>query len=450
MTDLVVKNGTIVRSGAMLKADVAVQDGKIVAIADSITEPANQTIDAAGKLVFPGAVDCHAHLNDPGYTWREDFEHGSAAAAVGGTTTIIDMPLQNTPALTSAKIFADKEAAIKNRSFVDYAFWGGIFRENIEELNEMDACGCPAFKVFTSPVGPDYQSLSMGLVRQALDAAKKFNGLIGFHCEDFSIIWEEEEKAKAEGRNTWKDFLLSRPVVAELIATRNILDLAKESGSRVHICHVSHPDVARVIKDAQGDGVNVTAETCSHYLTFTEDDVIANGSLFKCAPPLRSAEAREKMWEYVLDGTLSCVGSDHSPARMNEKDGVFEAWGGISGLQSLVEVMFDQGVNKRGFSPCVLASCLAEGPARTFGFYGQKGAVEVGFDADLIVLDPGAAWTITSDSLEYLNKISAFVGLSGKGTVQTTIVRGTVVAQDKKIVGNPGHGNLLKKKTGKE
>jgi allantoinase len=207
--------------------------------------------------------------------------------------------------------------------------------------------------------------------------------------------------------------------------------------------------VAELIRQAQKKGINVTAETCSHYLTFTEDDVIRNGAIFKCAPPLRKAEDRDKLWEYVLDGTLSCVGSDHSPCREDEKaegeNGVFSVWGGISGIQNVMQSVYSEGVGKRGYDVTLLARCLSEGPAKTFGIYGKKGALEVGFDADIVVLDPEKEWEVTPNSLLYLNKISAFIGLKGKGLPVCTICRGEVVAENGKIVGKKGFGQLVKK-----
>lgn len=451
MYDLLIKNGLLVTSDNILEADVAVKDGKVAAISSwNSNFEAEKTIDASGKYLFPGAIDSHAHLNDPGYNWREDYEHGTAAAAVGGITTIVDMPLQNEPALTNAEIFDKKEEIVSPNAYVDYCYWGGLVDYNFENLKELDEKGCVAFKSFIGPVSPDYVSLSYGQAREALEIIRDFGGRAGFHCEDFSIIKWEEARAKKEGRNTWRDFLDSRPVVAELIATKAILDLGKETGCPIHICHVSHPEVAEAIYQAQMDGVDVTAETCSHYLSLTEEDVIEKGAICKCAPPLRTREAVEEMWDYVNEGVLCCVGSDHSPCAAHEKasdgpDGVFGAWGGISGIQNVMQVVYSEGVEKRDYDPTILARALSEGPARTFGIYGKKGAIQVGFDADIVVLDPEKEWEITPESLYYVNKISAFVGMKGKGLPVCTIVRGQVVAEDGKLVGVKGYGELVKK-----
>lgn len=437
---LIIKDGEIVSPDRIFKADIVVEDGVISAITESCNEKNAEIIDASGKLVFPGFIDSHAHLNDPGFTWREDFPHASAAAAAGGVTTIIDMPLQNEPALTSAEIFERKESAINGRSHVDYAFWGGLTPNCIDNIPGMNEAGAVAYKAFIGPVSPDYASAGMGDILKALKIIKTFDGLAGFHCEDFSIIKTGEALAIAQNRNTRQGFLESRPLAAEIIATQNVIELARETGANVHICHVSHPDVAELIRKARADGVAVTGETCPHYLTFSDEDFIKHGTIFKCAPPLRSQKAREKLWEYVINGTISCIGSDHSPCRADEKDetlhGVLGAWGGISGIQNIMQVLFDQGVKKRGFSPKFMARCSKE-TARIFSLPG-KGEIQVGNDADIVIFDPEIEWEITSDSLLYLNKISAFVGLKGKGAPVCTMVRGRDLGDAK--------GRLVKRK----
>ncbi|MDR1613411.1 MAG: allantoinase AllB [Planctomycetota bacterium] len=451
MDELKIVNARIVCEDGVFAGGILVKAGRIAAIGDIADAGAAETIDAGGKYVFPGMIDSHVHLNDPGFTWREDFPHGSAAAAAGGVTTIIDMPLQNEPALTNAEIFAAKEKAVAGRSHVDYAFWGGLVPANLGDLEGLDQAGVVAFKAFIAPVSPDYSSTDLGTVRRAMAVLKRFDGLGGFHCEDYYIIKSgEAEAAERAGKNaTWRDFLDSRPPSAEIISTRAIIELAREMGVRVHICHVSHPDVAEIIRAARREGVRVTGETCGHYLTFCDEDVIRDGEMLKCAPPLRSAAAREKLWEYVLDGTLGSLASDHSPCRADEKDekthGVLGAWGGISGIQSLMQAVFSEGVVKRGCPPSILARASAA-TARAFGLDHAKGAIRPGLDADLVILDPDREWEITADSLKYLNRNSAFVGLKGKGLPALTLVRGKVVARDGDAIGDLEHGRLVKKR----
>ncbi len=455
MYDLLVKNGKIVTADCVFSGNIAVKEGKIAAVLLAGEEPeAKKVIDAKENYVFPGAIDTHAHLNDPGYEWREDYEHGTAAAAVGGYTTIIDMPLQNEPAMTNATIFDKKYEKVSPNAYVDYCFWGGLIPDNFQDLKGMDEKGCVAFKSFIGPVSPDYSSLNYGQVYEAMQIIHEFDGRAGFHCEDFAAIKWQEQRMKKEGRLDWKGFLESRPVVAEMVATVDVIELAKATGCKAHICHVSSPDVAQKIKEAQQEGYDITAETCSHYLSMTDEDVIKNGPLFKCAPPLRSQEEVDRLWTYVEDGTFSGIASDHSPCSYDEKfkeilgnkiETPFDVWGGISGIQSGFQVSFHEGCVKRGISPSILANAMAKKPAEAFGIYGKKGDIRTGFDADFIIVDADKEWEITEDSLLYVNKISAFVGMKGKGLPVCTIVRGEVVAEDGKVVGEKGFGNLVKK-----
>lgn len=451
MFDLIIKNGRVVFSDAVQELDIAIKDGKIAALGSVETlGPSKEVIDVSGKYVFPGAIDTHAHLNDPGYNWRETFEFGTAAAAVGGYTTIVDMPLQNEPATTSAEILKRKIEHVGPKAYCDYGMWGGLVDYNFQDLEGLDKEGVLIFKSFIGPVSPDYRTLHYGQVKEALEIIAKFDARAGFHCEDYNIIKWEEKRLSDKKDITWRDFLNTRPLSAELIATKAVIDMSRETGCKTHICHVSHPDVAQAIMEAQLEGVPVTAETCTHYLIFTEDDVIEKGELFKCAPPLRSAEDRERLWEYVLNGTFSAIGSDHSPCELSEKDpakhGILGAWGGISGIQSGMQVVFSEGVVKRGFCPTFIARAMAEDSAKAFGLWGKKGAIKVGFDADLVVLDPDKEWEITPESLLYLNKISAFVGVKGKGLPVKTFVRGKLVAENGDVIKEmKGTGEYLRR-----
>lgn len=450
MYDLVIRNGLIVTHENVSAGNIAIQNGKIAAITSAETEvEGKEVIDAQGKYVFPGGIDTHAHLNDPGYNWREDYIHGTQAAAAGGITTFIDMPMQNEPALTTAALFNRKEELLKDKGIVDYVFWGGLIDNNVKELVGLYEAGAVGYKAFIGPCSPDYTSVTSGLMRHAMQEVVPRDIVFGFHCEDYSIIKYEENKAIRENRRTIRDFLDARPVSAEMISVENVIRLAKETGARVHICHVSHPDVAQLIREAKAEGVKISGETCSHYLIFNEDDFLNNGPIFKCAPPLRTKEDQEALWEYVLDGTLSCVASDHSPCTLEEKavdsGDIWKSWGGISGIQSTFQVMYDAAVNQRKLSPKLLAQVLSYGPAQAFNLFPRKGVLAPGFDADIVILDPEKEWEITPESLFYVNKISAFVGLKGKGIIEKTLVRGKVVFDEGKITAATGTGRLLKR-----
>jgi len=310
-----------------------------------------------------------------------------------------------------------------------------------------------AFKSFIGPVSPDYASLSYGQAYEAMEIIKSFGGRAGFHCEDYSMIKEREKHMKDAGRLNWRGFLDSRTVAAEKIATLAIVEIARELECKAHICHVSHPDIAKMIVEAQKDGVDVTFETCSHYLCFNEDDTLNKGELFKCAPPLRPENDRVRYWDYVKGGYIAGLASDHSPCSYDEKfneilgtkiTNCFEAWGGISGIQNSVPAIISEAI-KQGVCPTALVKCMSVNPAKAFGIYGKKGDLKVGFDADILIVDPEREWEVTEESLYYVNKLSAFVGLKGKGMPVTTILRGKVMAQDGKLVGEKGYGELVKR-----
>ncbi|MCI8454279.1 MAG: allantoinase AllB [Lachnospiraceae bacterium] len=455
MYDVWIENGQIVTEDEVRKGGILIQDGKIAGILVNGEKPqARRTIDAKGNYIFPGAIDTHAHLNEPGYEWREDYRHATRAAAIGGYTTVMDMPLQNEPALTTAALFDRKAEQVSAGAYVDFCFWGGLVPDNFDELKGLGEKGCVAFKSFIGPVSPDYQSLSYGQAYEAMERIQAFGGRAGFHCEDYSIIKWQEERMRREGRLDWQGFLDSRPAAAELIATDAVIELAKATGCKAHICHVSSPDAAQKIKEAQAKGYDISAETCAHYLSMTGEDVKKNGALFKCAPPLRTREEVERLWSYVADKTFSGIASDHSPCTQDEKfkeilgkkiETVFDVWGGISGIQSCFQTVFYEGCVKRGLSPSALAAAMAARPARAFGIYGRKGALKEGFDADLVIVDSDRSWEITAESLEYVNKISAFVGRKGRGLPILTMLRGTVIAKEGTVTGEPGFGKLVRR-----
>lgn len=451
--ELIIKNGTIITSYEKYIGNIAVKDGKIAIISkEEIVETADCVIDASGLLIFPGFIDTHAHLNDPGYNWREDYEHGTAAACVGGYTTIIDMPLQNNPTTSDVKYVEDKINIVSPHAYVDFCLWGGLLKDNMDDLEAMHDRGCVAFKSFLGPVSPDYQSLSYGQAYNAMEKIAKFGGMAGFHCEDYSIISEREKMMKNNGENSWQAFLDSRPESAEIIAVDACIEMAKETGCRVHICHVSSPIAASHIKKAKDEGILITAETCAHYLTMTTDDLFIKGELCKCAPPLKTKEQVDELWKYVEDGTFDGIASDHSPCTYEEKytellgkkiETVFDVWGGISGIQSCVQATFSEGCVKRKIPYEVIAKVMAENPAKAFDIYGTKGDIKEGFDADFTIIDPNKEWTIEADDLLYVNKISAFVGMTGTGCPAYVIVRGNIVSEDGNVTDIPCVGKFI-------
>lgn len=450
MYDLIIKNGRLVTHDRIFSANIAIKDGLFAAFFnENETRDAREVIDAGGNYVFPGIIDCHAHLNEPGFEYREDFATGSRAAAVGGTTTLIDMPLNNEPPLVNKEVFNLKYGLIDKKAVVDYALWGGLVDYNLKDLADLHKCGVAAFKAFVCPMGnSSFTSVNMGHVKEALEILKPYQALAGFHCEEFGLVQELEKKAIEEHRDGIEDFLEAHSVLVEYIAVRNIIDICRDTGGRVYICHISHPSVAQLVKDAIHEGLPVTGETCPHYLRFTKELLYQKGVAAKCTPPLRDGKAKDELWKYVLDGTISCVGSDHSPAADEEKDNstktIWTAWGGLNAIQFFLPMMFDTVVHEKGLSPSWITRLMGRNPAKAFRLYGRKGAFEIGFDGDAVIVDPNKTWEITKESLVTKGKVSAFEGVSGRGCATHTIVRGKVVAENGMYNDAFGHGQYIK------
>jgi len=449
---MLIKNARAVTFDSIQMMDIGIRDGKYVGFYECGSSPeADTVIDAEGKYVFPGIIDCHAHFEDPGWTYREDFATGTKAAAAGGLTTIIDMPLDNDPAPVDPSGLEAKKAIIADKAYVDYGLYGAVCGYNKDDLVPLTKQGIACFKGFIRPrssmtVGP-FNGVESGEVRDALYALKGSGGVCCFHCEDDPMVTYDMKRLKENGTGTYQDFLDAHTVLSEVLSVMQAVEIARDTGGKLHICHVSHPKVAEVVKKAIQDGVDVSAETCPHYLGFSEDIFEEKGILAKGTPPIRDREAMEKLWDYVLDGTLSCIGSDHSPAAIEEKDPekttIWTAWGGMNSIQVFVARMFDLAVSKRGLSPELIARTMCYEPARRFGLYGKKGDFKIGFDGDIVIIDPEKEWTCSNDELYTMHHNSVYDGISGKGAPVVTIVRGKVVAQDGEVIGEQGYGNFI-------
>ncbi|MDO5026324.1 MAG: allantoinase AllB [Tissierellia bacterium] len=450
MYDLLVKNGQIVSKDGIYEADILVKDGIFVGfIKDSSEIDAKEVIDANGNFIFPGIIDCHAHINEPGFEYRENYETATRAAVAGGTTTVFDMPLNNIPPTINKEAFDHKLSKARDKSYMDFGLWGGLvgdyddssdsIKSNVGELEDLVEEGVVSFKGFTCPNGPLFPTVNLGNVRKSLEILAPHNYLSGFHCEEYGQVLEREKeyKARKEQRSREEkidDFLAAHDVWTEYVATKNIIDMSRATGARVHICHVSHPMVAQVVKDAQHEGVKVTAETCPHYLLLDDSALYDKGVVAKCTPPLRSKQDSAKLWDYVLDGTLSCIGSDHSPAadeeKNNEEKDIWSAWGGLNAISFLLPSMFDYIYHKKKESPSLISKIMDYNPAKIFGIYGKKGDFKVGFDADIVIVDPDKEWEIKNEDLLTKGKVTVFDGVKGKGMPTHTIIRGKLVAKD--------------------
>ncbi|WP_432646297.1 allantoinase AllB [Mitsuokella sp.] len=436
MFDLLVKNGQFVTPSGIVHKHMAVKDGRIAGFLDEKDKAeAQKIVDAKNNFVLPGVVDEHTHFDEPGYAEWEDFYHGSRAAAKGGVTTILDMPLNNVPPVTSAVRLQKKAAIASGKSYIDYGLWGALIRTNKKDLLGLAEVGAIAYKSFMCDAGPDYTDLNLEEIADRLSYLKTWHGLAGFHCEDYQMLKEAEEDCLKQGKTSRQDYLNVHSVASEKKAVADLIRIVQKTGTKAHICHVSHPEVAALVAEAKKNGIAVTAETCPQYLLLNEEDYLKRGGIFKCSPPLRSEEARKKLWQYVADGTIDAVASDYSPCTLERKDesgpkGAFGAWGGLSGVQTTLQGFWNLAVEEHGASPLLVAKVLAENPARIFGLWGRKGALLPGFDADFVFLDAERGWEIKAKQLEYLNKFSAFVGLQGTGLPVATYLRGRCIYED--------------------
>ncbi|MFC1959311.1 allantoinase AllB [Chloroflexota bacterium] len=448
--DLYVKNGVVVTEETTFHGGVVIAAGKVVElVAGSSAIDAQETIDVQGKAILPGIVDSHVHFNEPGREHWEGYQAGSMAAAAGGVTTIMEMPLNAIPPSIDREKLLHKRAAIKNKSVVDYAHWGGLVDNNLEELAGLHEEGVIAFKAFMSESGVDFRRVNDGILYGGLVKSRELGNVVGVHAESEYVTSFLAEQIKATGRTDRQGWAEARPPFAELEAVNRAIYWAKVTGGNLHIVHTTIADGIKAVATAKQEGVNVTVETCPHYLFFDNDDFVRIGPAAKCAPPIRERAEVEKLWGCVLTGMVDTIGSDHSPcdkaAKVKGNDDIWQAWGGITGVQAMLPAMLTEGVHKRGLSLSLLVKMMSANPARLFGLYPQKGTLLPGSDADITIVDLEKTWTLAAADLLSRHQQSAYVGCTFKGQVAGTIVRGEKVYADGKIIAQPGYGRLLKR-----
>jgi allantoinase len=443
--DLIVRGGTLVTSDGPSEADLAVEDGKIAAIEPDIEGTSTEEVDALGLHVFPGAIDAHLHFNEPGRTHWEGFATGSQSLAAGGITACVEMPLNAYPPTCDAECFDEKLALAEASSLVDFAFYGGLIPGNLEHLEELADRGVAGFKAFMSTVGTlDFQTADDLTLYEGMARAAGLGLPVLVHAENKTITDGLANRAIGTLRLSVRDYLDSRPVVAELEAIGRAIIFAEETGCSLHVVHVSTGKGVALVAAARARGVDVTCETCAHYLVLTDEDAEELGAVAKCAPPLRPRSDLNELWEQAFAGNVGFVTSDHSPAPPEMKIGgdFFRIWGGIMGCQSLLNVMLDEGHHERGLTLERVAALTSGNVADRFGFSG-KGRLGVGSDADLALVDLDSSFTLQTEDLFYRHKMSPYVGRTFHGKVIRTIVRGTTVFHDGQIVSEPS-GKLVK------
>ena len=433
--DLIIKNGTIVTADSIIQGDLAIKDGKImeVSVGKSLEATADKVMDAEGLHILPGLIDTHVHFNEPGRTEWEGLETGSRSLAAGGATTFFDMPLNSTPPTINKANLALKSSAAEEKSIVNPRFWGGLVPENIADLKELHENGVIGFKAFMSPSGiDDFNNVDDETIYKGMKEIASLGSLLAVHAESTVMCEQLAQEKISQGKVTARDYVESRPIISEIEAVRRILSYAELTGCKLHIVHASSRKVVEVVNDAKRRGVDITVETCPHYLTLTVNDLEKQGAIAKCAPPLRDQDEVEDLWTAVANGEINVIASDHSPAPASMKvitDNIFEGWGGISGAQSTLNIMLTEGHFKRNLPLEKIVELTATNPAKIFGL-STKGTIAVDYDADLTLVDLNESFELKKEDLFYRHQHSPYVGMTFKGKVKTTIVGGKVVFEN--------------------
>ena len=441
--DLVIRARRCVSSAGEVERCLGIKDGTIVAIEPLSSGLSAQVVVelADDEVLLPGLVDSHVHVNDPGRTEWEGFASATKAAAAGGVTTIVDMPLNSIPPTCDVPALELKRKTAQSQAYVDVGFWGGAIPGNVPELRPLHDAGVFGFKCFLLHSGVDeFPPLDPGQLEAAMRELRSFGGLLIVHAEDSHTI----EQAPSASGDTYDGFLHSRPRNAENLAVAQVIELARSTGCRVHILHVSSSDVLPLIASAKRDGVPVTAETCPHYLTFSAEEIPDGATQFKCCPPIREAANRELLWQGLREGVIDLVVSDHSPSTPDLKcfdTGDFgDAWGGISSLQLGLSAVWT-GARRRGFTLVDVARWMCEAPARQTGLR-RKGRLEIGCDADFCVFAPDDEFVVDVHQLHHKNAVTPYAGRTLSGVVRSTWLRGECIATKTDIDARP-RGRLL-------
>jgi allantoinase len=434
MPDLVIRNGVVVTPAGSVNADIAVEDGIIGAIGPELPGAARE-IDAEGLVVLPGLIDIHVHFNEPGRTEWEGSATGSRALAAGGGVMFFDMPLNSSPCTVSAAAFDEKCAALERSSITDFALWGGLIPGSVDAMEDLAERGVIGFKAFLSNSGLDeFPRVDDLTLYRGMQKAVRLGLPVALHAENEEITSGLARHAIAQGRTGMRDYLQSRPVIAEVEAITRAAAIARETGTKLHIVHVSSGRGVVAALEARERGTDISIETCAHYLFFTEGDACRLGGIAKCAPPLRAASDRDALWKLLRNGSINVVASDHSPAPPTMKIGenVFAIWGGIAGVQCTLPVL----LNQRDLDPGQIASLTAGFPAQRFQL-SQKGTIEPGNDADFVLVDMAASATLGADHLHQRHKQTPYLGTTFRGVVKRTLLRGQTIFHDGAIADGP-------------
>jgi allantoinase len=429
-------------------ATVVIRGGKIASIETFDYEPACPVEDLGARVLMPGLVDTHVHINEPGRTEWEGFNTATQAAAAGGITTVVDMPLNCTPVTTTADALQQKMDSLGKQLWIDCGFWGGVVPESLDDLEQLLEAGVLGVKSFTIHSGiDDFQRVDESHIRRAIPILAKHDVPYLIHAE-----LDRGDSDPPEIGTRYQSFLDSRPKKWENDAIDMMITLAREAkeagcNGKIHIVHLSSAEALEAIASAQQEGLQVSAETCPHYLTLFAEACPDGKTLFKCCPPIREDENRHQLWQGLADGTIAFVVSDHSPCTPQLKHidsgDIEKAWGGISSLQFGLSLIWSE-ASERGYAIAEVVDWMATRPAVFAGLGRRKGRIAVGYDADLVVFDDVGQYLISADIIKYRHKVTPYEGKTVKGVVDRTYVRGTPVYRDGELTGDPVGKPLLK------
>ena len=431
--DLVIRGHRVVTGHSVGPASVHIARSLISTISSFEDVPAGcELIQApAESFVMPGLVDTHVHVNEPGRADWEGFETATRAAAAGGVTTIVDMPLNSIPATTTLPALQAKLAAAENKLHVDVAFWGGVVPGNTGELKGLWKAGVVGFKCFLINSGVDeFPNVTEADLRSAMPELARLGATLIVHAEVPGPVDACCQAIAGASRSSYQTFLSSRPRAAEDQAVELMIKLARETGCKIHIVHHSSADALPVLRQAKSGGLPLTVETCPHYLHFCAEDVPEGATEFKCCPPIREGDNREQLWEALRDGTIDFVVSDHSPCppemKLRAQGDFLNAWGGISSLQLRLPIIWTEAVRRR-FGIEQIVRWLCGEPARQVGLSHLKGAIKAGADADIVIWNPNAQFKVGPQQLHHRHKLTPYNGETLRGVIEKTFVRGRMV-----------------------
>ena len=453
-----IKNAKMIRNNKLKNVTILIENGKIndILFGNTFTPSVEKELDLKGKVIFPGFIDPHVHFNDPGFTEREDFETGTRSAAAGGITTVIDMPCTSIPPITTGKNFDYKLDKIKPKAYVDFAFWGGVTPQQIESgeykksLIELKERGVVGVKFYTISGMESYPRMSVTNMDKAFRLTKELNLVCAVHAEDYDLVDYYSNLMQETGRNNPESWSEGRTYEAEPKAIWSVVGITEKVGNKLHIVHLSTKEGLNIIRWAKAQGLNISTETCPQYLLFTIEDFKKIGAILKIAPPLRREEDRQELWEGLKDGSISFICTDHAGGKYPEEKSSPDIWknyAGIPGTELIVPTIINYGYHNGRTSLTEIQKLLSENAAKRYGLYPQKGAIEIGCDADFTIIDLDKEWTVEPSKLECKGKYSPLAGKKLKGKIYMTILRGEIVyGDDQGVIGRKGYGELVKSK----